>query len=404
MPAGATCREESVVRTTSLYTAALLLALAVTTGSACASPASMAYGQPVQASSGTSSWTSWMTPWRKTEQPQAMSPMQPMTRPSESVSPWKHPINYMSATVSEMPGMSYFHKDKQPYAPVARPANDAISLNTPTGPPTAQLYISMAQLSEKQGNIAEARKQLQHAMQMWPNDVEVLRAAARMEDRQGQLALAESLYLRAVAINPQHAGALNDLGLCQARQGKLDQSVQSLEQAINLQPDKALYRNNAATVLAEMRQDQRALAHLSAVHGPAAANYNLGQMLIQRGRPRDAAIYFQAALEIDPAMEPARTALAQINGTPVTEPSRVASEPQTVPMSNVGPQLAPQQPAPQPSFPSTARGPAFGTSSYAAPAPSAPIAAAPAAPAYQTATAPRYLPPVKPVAPGSMVR
>ena len=146
----------------------------------------------------------------------------------------------------------------------------------------------------------QARQNFQAALNIWPGQVEVLRAAARMEDRQGNLPLAENLYQQAVTANPQHAGAVNDLGLCQAREGKLPQSLQALEQAVQLQPTKALYRNNAATVLVEMHQDQRAFAHLAAVHNVADANYNLGQLLIERGRPADAAQYFQAAVQAEP--------------------------------------------------------------------------------------------------------
>jgi Tfp pilus assembly protein PilF len=282
--------------------------------------------------------------------------------------------------------------------------NDRIALNTPTGPATPQLHIAMAQLAERQGNIAQARHQLQHAVSVWPQDVETLRAAARMEDRQGQLPLAENLYRRAVNANPQHAGALNDLGLCLARQGKLEQSVQAIEQAIHLQPDKALYRNNAATVLVEMRQDQKALAHLSAVHGPAASNYNLGKLLVDRGRPHEAIVFFQTAVELDPTMQPAHAAIAQLNGQPAA-PTQVAVEnasmPQPASTPAYGPQFSPQQPIAEPTFPATARGPEFGTSTYMPPAgyypPTNGVAAT--APVYQTATAPRYLPPVRPMVP-----
>ena len=152
---------------------------------------------------------------------------------------------------------------------------------------------------------------------IWPGQVEVLRAAARMEDRQGNLPLAENLYQQAVTANPQHAGAVNDLGLCLAREGKLQPSLQALEQAVQLQPTKALYRNNAATVLVEMHQDQRALAHLAAVHDAADANYNLGQLLVERGRPADAAQYFQAAVQQNPGMQQAQVALAKMQGSQV---------------------------------------------------------------------------------------
>ena len=104
-------------------------------------------------------------------------------------------------------------------------------------------------------------------------------------------------------------------------------SLQALEQAVQLQPSKALYRNNAATVLVEMHQDQRALAHLAAVHGAADANYNLGQLLVERNRAADAAPYFQAALQQNPGLQQAQVALAKLQGTQVAAAPPVAAVP-----------------------------------------------------------------------------
>jgi tetratricopeptide (TPR) repeat protein len=259
---------------------------------------------------------------------------------------------------------------------------DAISLSVPTGPPSPEFFIFAAQMCEKQGDLPQAHQNFQKAMSMWPNNADILRAAAHMEDRQNNLASAESLYQRAVSTNPQNAAALNDLGLCLAREGKLEPSLQVLEQAIHLQPDKPLYRNNAATVLVEMRQDQKALAHLSAVHNPAEANFNLGQLLVDRGRPADAAAYFQAALQINPGMQQAQNAIAKLGGqTNVAVQAPVAPampQPQFAP---AGPSFSPQQPTystgPQLSYPATARTPSVGASSYVPPQYAPPVATRP---------------------------
>lgn len=333
-------------------------------------------------------------------------------KPTDEISAWRHPIQYFSAAMSETPVAESIRKDKATLD-AARP-HDNISLGTPISPATPQYYITLAQASERQGQIVQARAQIQQGMAKWPKDVEILRAAARMEDRQNQLQVAENLYRRACTANPQHAGAINDLGLCLARQGKFDQSVQSFEQAIQLQPDKPLYRNNAATVLVQMRQDQRALAHLAAVHGPGVANYNLGKLLVDRGRPHESIIYFQAAAELDPTMEAAHTAIAQLQGVPMqgmsvqgptTTPQFaervIMPQPATAPTT--GPQFAPQQSVEEPVFPTTARAPAIGTSSYLPPTNDYPTTAAPSTPIYQTATSPRYLPPVQTVAPNGTV-
>jgi tetratricopeptide (TPR) repeat protein len=313
----------------------------------------------------------------------------PSERPSASISPYKHPFKYLGASISEMP-----LPGRSKSAPVAgKTKKDSISLDTPTGPPTPQLKIAMAQMCEAKGDIAGARRQYQEALKQWPKNVDVLRAAARTEDRVGQLPLAERLYSQALAANPQHAGAHNDLGMCLARQGKLDASIREIEQAVRLEPANPRYRNNAAVVLVEMRQDQQALSHLAAVHAPADANYNMGQLLVQRHRAADAAPYFAAALEINPAMQPAYEALSKLQG------QMAGQGPVVVPQGAPAMDVQQQAPAtgPQLSYPSTARNPAASASSYVPPGYYAPAAQFPqqATPRLGQAQ-PRYLPAVPP--------
>jgi tetratricopeptide (TPR) repeat protein len=321
-------------------------------------------------------------PWSKKEAaPQ--SPLGPVVqpapeRPTDKISPAKHPIKYFKTAMSELP----IGKGKNASAPrtVMSPATtkvDSLSLSVPAGPPSPELFIYAAQMCEKEHDVQQARANFQRALAMWPGQVEVLRAAARMEDRLGNMPLAENLYTQAATANPQHAGALNDLGLCLARQGKLEPSLQMLEQAVQLQPSKALYRNNAATVLVEMRQDQRALAHLAAVHGPAEANFNLGQLLVERNRAADAAPYFQAALEQNPEMLPAQEALAKLQSTHMAAAPRAAAPRTATAPAAVAPAAAPQ--------PTIAQG-----QQYTYPTTGQPQTAATA----PTTQAPRYLPPV----------
>jgi len=316
-----------------------------------------------------------------------ISPVPPTLtdRPSAQISPFRNPVKYFVASLSEMPigFRSAARAPDKPTAPPATPDAGITPITTTDSSLTPQLAISAAQAHERQGDVQQARQQYGKALVMWPGEPEVLRAAARMEDRLGELNMAEILYRQAVAANPQHAGVLNDLGLCLARQGRLEESVQVIERAIQLQPDKALYRNNAATVLVEMRQDQRALGHLSAVHNAAEANYNMGQLLVQRGREQDAAPYFQAAVEQNPHLESARMALTRLHqgvsnaqaptptglvaqphvtGVPPT-PAPVASsqfESQTVQQQS--PHQVPQL-GPQLSYP-TATEPTSGNSTY----------------------------------------
>lgn len=277
-----------------------------------------------------------------TTPPNPPTPPTTIDRPSAQISPFRNPVKYFVASLSEMP-IGFKSSPTGPDKPTATPVTPETGISpTSTADPafTPQLAIATAQAHERQGDIVQARQQYGKALVMWPGDLDVLRAAARMEDRLGEMRMAENLYRQAAAANPQHAGVLNDLGLCLARQGRLDESVQVIERAIQLQPDKALYRNNAATVLVELRQDQRALAHLAAVHHAADANYNMGQLLVQRGREQDAAPYFQAAVEQNPNLESARLALTRLQQSGISN-TTMSSHSTVVPQANVTPTTPP---------------------------------------------------------------
>jgi Tfp pilus assembly protein PilF len=372
----------------SIPAAVTALGLAATT--VLADPASMAmsgHRSDPAAQSGTSSWWPWSKSTPTTTAPAPTTAQAPPTwqgvqpvgsPPSSETSAWKHPFQYFGS-------IGKAKSTTHPVMPPAQPRTDAISLSVPTGPPSPEFFIFAAQMCEKQGDLPQARQNLQRALSMWPGNADVLRAAARMEDRQSNLPLAENLYQQAVTSNPQNAAALNDLGLCLAREGKLEPSVQVLEQATHLQPDKVAFRNNVATVLVEMRQDQRALGHLAAVLSPAEANFNLGQLLVQRGRPADATMYFQTALQLNPGMQQATDALAKLGAQPST-PSIAQQTPVAPAMPQqqfapAGPNLGPQQPAyssgPQLGYPATARTPGVGTSSYIPPQYMPPVASQP---------------------------
>ncbi|MEX2310032.1 MAG: tetratricopeptide repeat protein [Pirellulales bacterium] len=362
---------------------------ALAASSAVASPAGMALHSTRPAKSNAQAVTARPT-----------APQGEVYRPSSLISPTQHPFKYFAAAMSELPIGSDAHASANPVMPPARQHNDAIALSKAPGPPTPELFVSMAQMSERQGDFRQARQHYGKALSMWPGHVEVLRQAARMEDRVGEFPLAESLYRQAVIANPRHAGALNDLGLCLARQGKLEASVQAIEQAINISPEKALYRNNVATVLVEMRQDQRALGHMAAVHGPADANYNLGQLLVERGRPAEATPYFHAAVEQNPQLQSAHVALAKLQGKDAPDAAAATSQPtaesSAPPAATPGvvPQQAPPV-GPQLNYPATARSPGFGTSTFVPPARYVPTRPFPAAgpPPYGAAPT-RYLPPI----------
>lgn len=200
-----------------------------------------------------------------------------------------------------------------PNAQASQLQNDPVSLGFASGPPNADLYLSMAKMSDHGGNTPHARSMYHRALTIQPDHLDGMLALARLEDREGQLDAALHYYKQAVHYHPQSAKALNDLSLCFARRGQVAEALPPLEQAIRLEPSKQLYRNNIAKVLIELNQLESASQHLSAVHPPAIAQYNMGVLLHQRNRDQEAISYLTAATQLDPSLTAAGTLLAQLS-------------------------------------------------------------------------------------------
>lgn len=275
-----------------------------------------------------------------------------------------------------------------------RQALDPISLGFNSGTDSPQLYVSMAEMAHRGGNVAQARQLYQKALTADPKFVPALLSAARMEDREGQMDVALGLYQNAAAIEPNNPTVLNDLALCLARKGDFAEAHRALSHVVQLEPRKPLYRNNMAKVLIEMNRLDEAAWHLGHVHQPAVVNYNMGVLLHQRGRTQEASQFLAQAIQIDPQMHPARTLLAQITPPAATA---VAAQPSQQPVIHTAqaPQSQTVQPAATPNYPQTAT-PTGGTVTPASNtvAPQAPVLTAPGtapattpAPVQQTAPA-----------------
>lgn len=319
---------------------ALALTALIGTPACSAWPGFGAASQESPAAAATTPESKWpkLWPW-KPDAPPTIAPYYGVLAPQPETTTQK-------VTRAINPTTWFSSSEKNRLAPT-----DPISLATPTGPPTPQLRVALAQMAEAQGKNDEARRLLDQALAQAPNDPLVLREYARMEDRAGRMAAAEQFYARALAVNPKDSAARNDLGLCLARAGKLRESAQVLQSAVELNPQKALYRNNLATVLVELGDTQAAFSQLAAVHQPAVAHFNLGQLFAQRGRNAEAATCFQTACQIDPTLQPAQAALARLRPANVQVASRPATQSVLVPP-------APTPAAPENDF-NQPSGPAF---------------------------------------------
>jgi protein O-GlcNAc transferase len=193
--------------------------------------------------------------------------------------------------------------------------SEEVSLNK-MPPANPQLCVRVAQLHERSGNHAGAADQYQRALKADPNCLDALLGYARMNDRLGRYPQALPLYEEAARKHPTSATALNDWAICLTNSGKPDAAAAVMTKAVNLQPANPLYRNNLATILVRMNRGPEALQHLSAVHPPAVAHYNLGYLYRRAGNVEAARQHFALAVQADPSFAPAKQYLAELDGAP----------------------------------------------------------------------------------------
>ncbi len=134
------------------------------------------------------------------------------------------------------PVAKWFSQQKSPTDPLPSdsqqlqvPAKlDPISLGFASDPPNTQLYVSMAEISDKGGNTQQARLLYQKASTLEPDNLPALLGLARLEDRQGRLDEAIQIYQKAITAHPQNTTVLNDLAICYARKNQLETSLDLL--------------------------------------------------------------------------------------------------------------------------------------------------------------------------------
>ncbi|MFH1918559.1 MAG: tetratricopeptide repeat protein [Planctomycetota bacterium] len=216
-----------------------------------------------------------------------------------------------------------------PKTPVI-PAGDPISLAS-KATPSANLHVATARMSEQAGNIAEAERHYQEALEADARHAGALVGYARLKDRQSKMDEAAALYRRAAKAHPKEASIANDLGLCLARQRKHAESIAAFEQAIRLDPKRLLYRNNIAMVLVEKGEIDAAVKQLTALQGEAVAHYNVGYILQKKGDSEAAAVHFTKALQKNPSLVEAGAWLRKLGKQPAAiadSAPRIAAGPQ----------------------------------------------------------------------------
>ncbi len=100
----------------------------------------------------------------------------------------------------------------------------------------AMLHYNRGKALEAQGRPEEAVTCYRRALELKPDDIDVLNDLGITLFDQGRLDEAVTCYRRALVLKPDDAEILNNLGLALFDQGRLDAAIDSLRMALALKP------------------------------------------------------------------------------------------------------------------------------------------------------------------------
>jgi Tfp pilus assembly protein PilF len=138
----------------------------------------------------------------------------------------------------------------------------------------------LAVLYDRTDQQAKAMNEYQELLKKRPKDATLLNDVGYSLYNRGQWTEAETYLLRAVAADKTNKRAWVNLGMAQAQQGKAAEAIRSFEKAVS----------------------------------PAEAQANLGFVLLTRGNKPEALAAYRRALELEPTLPVAQTAVAKLEG------------------------------------------------------------------------------------------
>jgi predicted O-linked N-acetylglucosamine transferase (SPINDLY family) len=184
----------------------------------------------------------------------------------------------------------------------------------------AEPLLLQALAAHRAGRLADAEPLYRAALVAQPDDADALHLLGVLVDQRGAADEAVALIGRAVALRPAAPMFRLNLANAQAKAGRRDLAAQSLRSALQLDPTMAPARGNLAQLLCVEAgaswQGARlveglAMAREAVAFNPALpeAQAELGRMLVELGRAREAEQALRAVIALRPQSMAARSAL-----------------------------------------------------------------------------------------------
>ena len=152
----------------------------------------------------------------------------------------------------------------------------------------------------QQGRYAEARRELESAQKMRPDDPEVLNLLGLVYFKMGSFSEAEVIYRRLATENPSVFILHSNLGLILFKQGKIDEAESFLLRAVELRPNYAKSHLYLGLLYKQKKKLGLALEHLRFA-GAEKAVKEIEQEMQHRSAPR--VVEEEAPFEMEEATE-----------------------------------------------------------------------------------------------------
>jgi tetratricopeptide (TPR) repeat protein len=171
--------------------------------------------------------------------------------------------------------------------------------------PSPKLQLALAQYQEQRGYRDEARKSYEQVLATDGKSIEAVIGLARLDQVAGRTVDAEAGLQRALQMDPHSGLALDALGQFYAAQQRWNDALSLLQRAQTAAPDDRTIRCHYAIALARVGRIDQAMPLLVESVGTAAAHYNIGVILQERGDLAGSEEQFQSALMANPRLEQA---------------------------------------------------------------------------------------------------
>lgn len=178
--------------------------------------------------------------------------------------------------------------------------------------PTPKSQLAFATLQERQGDRDEARRSYEKVLASDARSVDAIIGLARLDQLAGRTADAEAGFQKAIRMEPRSGRTLDALGQFYVDQKRWNDAIATLQSATAAAPEEKSFRFHYAIALAKSGQVEQAVPHLLDTVGSAAAHYNIGLVLHDRGDLAASEDQFAAAILENPRLQQAQYWLTEV--------------------------------------------------------------------------------------------